>query len=384
MTAGKKFNFGVLSKFNSEHYKDLIDFPHFKEEIVVGSDEDQIPFWLIQKNKQKYLFDHTEIAKIKMPFQITKTEAVYYRGKYFHHITGIKSLVFNNEKSYNLREIIDKIFNFTHSNSTDYLIYVLAVMASHMDRVNIRMISEAGFGKDGLFRILEGLCKDVNVTNPKSTAAIEYRLRNKVLVLADLSNLDKQQLNLMQDFLLLCGDMSSIYHKSTRGSKAHGTTDTYDITNLSLVVTHNQKSYYDETGQSYFGDIYTRAVKSRFLPLFFKGTIDLRQFKFDEPIIDVMLAHKQEYIRLIRTLKWYRQNFKKELKTYTTREYDFVHERMWQSFDRICQFINIYSNTQDEYNNLTDRLYECYRNAIFEEKKEGTGLDKYVVTEEKI
>ena len=341
----------VLHRFSEEYYGKILREENLVEEIVI----EETPLWYAVMNNVKYLISRDDVKKL--PIKITETEEVHYKAKVFYYIKGYQTVTFKEEMNHTFRELTDELGNFEHSNPTQNLLYRLMCLASHLDRVNFRVATDAGFGKDSMWEILHILKKDVSVINPRSMPALEYRLKNKVLVLNELSNMESSQTDLIQEFLLLAGDMRTGYEKSTRaGSK---TQDYYIIKNLSLCVMYNEYNYYAVIGKEkkYFDKVFTKAVQDRFIPFKFSGSLYGKQFVIDESEKIVAERHKMDYIKILRSIEYYRNNWRKHLKDWRLDSSNLgLSPRQEQNFMKIVQFVNLYSETKEEFSLLCQEL----------------------------
>jgi len=352
-----KFHNRVLNKFAEEYYSGLIDKNHLIEEIVV----DDEAFWYAIRNGTKYLIPRSIVTKL--PIKVVDTAELRYRGKVYYVVNRYQTIVFKKEKSNSFREIVDDFCKFEHTNDKHFLLYKLICMASYLDRVNFRVATNAGFGKDSVWEVLHLLKRDVSVVNPRSMPALEYRLFNTALVLNELSNLESSQRDLVQEFLLLCGDMRMTYEKSTRAVN-NKTQDIYDIKGLSLVCMFNDYKYYEEIGKDdkFFDNVFTKAVHDRLMPFKFTGRLQSDQFRLTEKVDITLARHKAEYIKLLRNLQFYKEHWRDEIKDYKVDIKPLnLSPRQEQTFNKLLAFINLYSKDYKEFKGLVDELYECHK-----------------------
>lgn len=350
-----EFHNRVLQRFADRYYGQIVGDQHVIEEIVI----DENPFWLAARNNTKYLMDR-ELKK-KLPIKVIGTEEILFRSKVYYRITEYQTVVFKQEKNHTFRELIDNFADFDHDNKLHFKLYKIMALSAHIDRVNFRVATNAGFGKDSIWECLHLLKRDVSVINPRSMPALEYRLFNKVLVLNELSNMESSQRDLIQEFLLLCGDMRTTYEKSTRAGLK--TRDHYKIQDLSLICMFNDYEYYCDIGKDkkFFDNVFTKAVLDRFVPFKMKGRIDTNQFRIDERIDATLETNWLDYIKILRSLEYYRHNWRKELKPYKVAnmaELKFS-PRHQQIFEKIVSFVNLYSESKEEFQFLVTELIKC-------------------------
>jgi hypothetical protein len=357
------WNQDIIALFSEDYFGAFLTKSNLSEEIVI----DEIPFWLLSKNKKKYLLDHEDESKL--PIIPVDHEMIKYKGKIYHHITQFKPARFKEVKKWEFREFVDIFMNVKHTNQKDFLIYKFFALGSYIERINWRCATEASFGKGGPF-LVEGLLrKDVSVINPRSMAAVEFRLTNKIIILDEISNLESSQRALLQEFLLLIGDNKNTYEKSTRGGSSYGTLDSYNVKDLSLGIIYNTLDHYQANGQEgkYFDRIFQKAVMNRFLPIKLSGTIDVEQFSVMEDLTILAKKFKQFYIDYIRSIEYYKNNYIEELKQRSIiKDYKFTWPipdvntlltgRQKVTFNKICRLIALYSKDKEEFIELSNYI----------------------------
>lgn len=375
------FHYSALRVFNDRYYEGLLTHGNCKEEIAIGRDENQRMFWVLEKNKRKYVIDSEYYDAL--PVKIKTTEPITYKGKVYHHLTEILSVKYKAEKKFTFRELIDNFAPFKHSNPIDFLLYKIMAITAYISRINIRVSSNPSFGKDSIFSILHALRNDTPIINPHSTASIDYRLNSSVLVLTELSNLNKEQRRLLQEFLLVAGDMKNIYEKPTRGSSGYGTQDTYDISRLSIVINYNRLKDYKNTSQDseFFDNVFQPAVRDRYCPFKLDGKLDISQFtKLINPY-KVVDKYFDFYRDIIHTLEYFKRTFDKEDIRYDLPESIKVKGRHLTSFSTIARAISFYAEDEAEFVKLVTELYNRYKDYLKMIGEEVGILDSYANTQ---
>jgi len=374
------FYYETLKAWNQRTFSNILPQHILNEEISIKNKEtgEHEFFWSFIYNKKRYLIrsHQTRINKQgrkeeydvseDFPIIINATSKINYSGKVYHIINDYKSVKIGPEKNHSVKEIIDTIFPLEHTDSDSFLLMKIIAFASYVSRINCRLCSDAGFGQDSLFKIMNLLLNDVCTINPRSTAAAEYRLTNNTLVLNELSNLSSEQVSLMQELLLMIGDMSTNYNKSTRGKQNIGSFDTYDISNLSLVILYNNPDYYESVGQDekFFDNVFQRAVTDRFLPLKLKGQLDMEQFD-KKPDFKYLLDNYSEEVRkIIKSIAWYNQNWNEfqENRWEEQTEVPELKGRHPMHYYKIRRVMQSYAESQQEYNKLVINLNRAYQN----------------------
>jgi len=206
-----------------------------------------------------------------------------------------------------------------------------------------------------------------------------------MIVLDEMTNLEKAHRSSMQDALLMIADGSPSYEKSTRGSSKIGTKDEYDISKLSIQIMYNIYQYYLDAGQGdkYFDNVFQYALKSRFLPLYFDGVLDASQFVDVPKPKETAELLSEDIKQIIRAIKYFQKNFEKEDKDFKLdTKYKLSREgRMEKTFAVICQGIRLYANDEIEYNKIVRKLYQAflrYNEMMDIDKVEEVELDEPV------
>jgi len=351
-----KFHNQVLTSFAETYYGNILKENNLIEEIVI----EDTPLWYAVQNGRKYLLSR-EIAK-KLPIKVKTTEEEHYRGKVYYVVKDFETVSFRQEKNHTFRELVDNVGVFDSDNPQQNLLYRLLCWTAHLDRLNFRVATSAGFGKDSMWEVLHILKRDVAVTNPRTMAAIEYRLSNKVIVLNELSNLTNEQNGLIQTFLLMVGDLRTSYEKSTRATAK--TKDYYSIKDLSLVVMYNDLDYYKAIGKDkkYFDNVYTKAVKDRFLSFKFTGSLTSEQFVIKESPELVAKVNRQDYVRILRSIEYHRNHWREEVNPSWKVDLKSLglSPRQQQAFGLIVSFVSMYAASEFEFKTLVKQFVDSF------------------------
>ena len=358
------FHYSVLKAFSEDYFKGLLTPANLKEEIAIGKGENSRMYWLLEKGKKKYILDSELYGQL--PVKIVETTPVAHNGKVYHHLTRIKSVRFKAEKRLSFRELVDNFAPFKHDNPLHFLLYKIIALIAYISRINIRVATNPGFGKDSIFSILHHLRGDSPTFNPNSMAAIDYRLNSSVIVLTEISHITAEQRKLLQEFLLVAGDMKNIYEKPTRGSSKYNTQDTYDISNLSIVINYNTLKDYEKAGQgrSYFDYIYQPAVLDRFCPFLFSGRLDINQFLTIDRPAQAARKYSDFYKDILYTIEYYRKEFEDMEIDAPIPQHIRPRGRHIASFIKIARGIALYSDDEDEYSSLLEELYRRYTSYL--------------------
>lgn len=349
----------ALTSFNIKLYADI-----FTEENIVSKKkaltvlDKKFYGYFLEKGKEQF-FAVDEFVKA-MPFRIVSSQEKDFRNDVFTVITKIAPIKIPAEKKLSFRDMVDLTPAFKHTNPLHFKLYKLCAFTSYVDRINMRVSTEAGFGKDSLMNIFSSLVNSTANLYGATFAKLEYVLYNKLIILNELGNLKKEELINMQEFLLATGAYFNTYTKRTR--RTSSTQEQYDISDTSLVIFYNLPEYYTGRAQEYFDQMFTRAVINRFIPFVFEGRIITA---FDTILdIDAMTdRNSQVYKDIIATINYYKENKVKNIKFDIPKEIVFGPElmRYERTFNTILKYVGEYAESQNEFNELSLELYNCYK-----------------------
>lgn len=336
----------------------IITFDDLHKEVNLEYEGREYHCWVVRKDKRDYLLLNKDLSRL--PLRIKETKVITKGSSVYHQIKRCSSIGFTPEKSYTFRELINEFYNVSHSNIPHFILFRIIAMASYIERINLRICSNVEFGKDGTFAVLRYLTNQVAVfSKPRTMAKLEYGVVNRVLVVNELVPKTEEEKRNIGDFLLDMGDFKPIYEKKSRASALHGTRDSYDITNTSLIIFYNTINEIAPTDKEwYFDYIFGVQHTQRYLPLKFSGKVDIEQFShktlYNEHV-------DEELLKIARTIEWYKQNYESQLKPYKA-DLSFIKisGRQRKSFERITYFLNLYSEDEHEFKQLVNMLLKCY------------------------
>lgn len=353
-----------IQKFNNKLYDKIFSMENITSKqkaitLKTKGKPNKYYGYFMEKDRVNY-FIPTKFFE-KLPFKIVEEEEHDYKGEVFKFVTNVSSINIPAEKRMSFRELVDSMPAFTHSNPLHFTLYKIVAITSYIDRINARVSTHSGFGKDSVVEIIRQLVDSTINIYGATFAKLEYSLINKLMILNELGNLKNEEKFSMQEFLLATGAYFNTYTKRTR--KTNTTQEQYDISRLSLLIFYNLPEYYVGKAQEYFDQIFTGAVISRFIPFVFEGAITT---KF-EKIIDtskVMEENEDEYKKIIATLNYFRQNNIIDIKFETPDDIKFVGDRLKRfsrTFNVILKYVSEYTRTQEEFDAFSKELYGCYR-----------------------
>ena len=362
------FHNDCITYFNNQLYSDIFTDENLvsKKKCITINGDKFYGFFMEKGIKQYFALDeHIE----QLPFKVTETIEKDYKNDVFNFIIGITSIMIPAKKKMGFRELVDMMPRFSHTNPLHFLLYKIIALAAFIDRVNYRVSTDAGFGKDSVMNIISHLVDSMANLYGATMAKLEYVLRNKLIILNELGNLKKDEKIQMQEFLLATGAYFNTYTKRSR--KTNTTQEQYDISKLSLVLFYNLPSYYTGKAQEYFDQMFTRAVTNRFIPFVFEGRLTTR---FDK-VIDVeriVNLKADTYKDVIATINYFRENPLTSIKYEVDRniiKFPKSLMRYDRSFNVLLKYVAEYSLNQEEFDMLSKELYSCYKkyNKLLEE-----------------
>lgn len=359
------FSYDVLGEFNNLYYKDLITENHCGEESFLVDDTGTKKFFYPLKYKKRiFALDSDKINKL--PIRVKDSVKIGHRTSVYYWITNFSSAVIKGKRTMSLSKLVKEFAPFEkyHTNPLHWTLYKAIILALHNEKGFVRVATEAGFGKTSPFGILNPLTNKAVSVNPRSAAAFEYRLIYPFINLDELSNLQKNQRDMMQDALLKIADWTSNYQKGTRGSKKFGTADEMNTTETSILITFNDTDSYKDSGQleNFFDKIFQKAVLSRFIPFKFSGTVNADAFSEIDNPKQIAKDNYDYLIEIVKNIKHYKDNIREEMHNYRLpRVYHFDKTgRQYKTFRKILMYIDSMSDTQEQFNIYVEELYSCY------------------------
>jgi len=330
-----------------------------KKAILIKGDKPQkIYGYYMEKNKKSYFLIDELVDKL--PFKITKSVETDYKGDVFDMITHVFPITIPAEQRMSFRELVLNTPSFTHTNPKHYLLYKILSLAAYVDRLNARISTEAGFGKDSTIDIIKQLVNSTSNIYGATFAKLEYNLTNRLLCLNEMGNLKTDEKFNMQEYLLAVGAYRNYYEKRTR--KTNTTQETYDVSDTSLLILYNLPEYYRDKAQEYFDQMFTPAVIDRFIPFVFDGRLATKFQDLLDPY-EVLDTHEDKIKDIIATLEFYKVNKLTELKYEIPEEIDFGNkERYDRTFCILAKYVAEFSESEEEFKDLILELYKCYKN----------------------
>lgn len=372
MTEWKKWAYDVLQAFNEQHYSQLLTKAHIvrgRTPINLGTkdDPDVRVYYILRHNNIDYALGEAHIEEL--PILVNESKKKIHYQNVYDIITSFRSARFKPVRTKSFRELVDSLCTFKHTNKEDFTLWKIIVFAALIDRVCVRVASEPGFGKDSVAKVCGDLLRDIFIITNPTVAKLEYGLTNKVVMLNEMANLTGEERRQMEHFLLATGDMSNVYEKHSRSTTA--TSESYDISKLSLLIAYNNKDCYPENSK-YFDEVFQKATRERYFPIKLNGRITDDLGRVPEAK-QLSAQYAEDYKEFIRNIMWYKENW---VSDYETKQWVLLDkkeivmsERWLRVFTNLCRFITLYAKTEDEAKALAKRLYNKhidYTTMLFE------------------
>lgn len=325
-------------------------------------------FFPLKKGKFTYLIESKDIKGL--PIMVHHYERMSYSGKGYRLADDIEPMRITPEKTMSFRELVNNFANIAHDRPNMDLLWRLVSVVSFVDRINVRVATNPEFGKDSKLNIINSLTGEIGKISNPTIAKLEYLLFNKVCFINEVAGINSQSRQDVEQFLLQCGDFNNEYVKRSRASA--GSSEKYDISKMSLVIAYNDLSQYTNTSK-YFDFLWTNtgAINNRILPLLFSGKI-IEDFNevFDAEI--VARENREFYIKFLRALLYFKGTSITTLK-WKQPSFEFGTDRWKRNFLIILRWIDLYAESQEEFDLISKGLFEChlrYNRMIHGDKSE--------------
>lgn len=373
MTKKLLLHYDNLSTFKHERFKDLLTVEHLipgeistnKLTLTDGSEKKNANFWgwKFEKDGKKYLLASrrdikdndgkiisTEEIKIEelLPIIAGDLQKVSIRGEVYYKINKVSSAKFKSIKCMSFRELIDTFCSLEHSNPKHQKLYWFLATASMFDRCNFRVSTPPSFGKDsGVYTIGSLVGSAATIENP-TLAKLEWMTTYKWLVVSEIVDISKPEWKIIEQFLIATGAHKTEVTKHSRAMLS-GVKDILKLKNFSLSLIYNDITDYPEM-KDYIDFISKKAVLDRF-PAFrlygnyledFNQTIATDTNKF-------IKEHFNDYMELIYTFTYYKDNILKELKRFNADKLVDMPQRWKTNIGRLLMIIDLYCQSQEEF-----------------------------------
>jgi hypothetical protein len=353
------WDYRVVATFKYHYYRDLLLKSHlygFRTSVKPnGPDSDPLFVYTMAKDKIKYAIP--EDVKNKLPILVTNSKKLGGKDSYIL-VTGYKSARFTPLKNHSFRELIDEFLPFNHTNQQHFTLWKLIIFASYYGRVNIRVATTAGFGKDSPIGVMKDLFGDVAaVTHPSLPKICKLLVGNKIILINEVADLKPETLRDIGSFFLEAAAFKSDFEKPTRATD--DVPENFDISNTSILVCYNTKDHYTE-GTKYFDNMFHQQILERLVPFKFNGKITHEFYNINTPKL-ISDMYKDEFVKFIKSVEYYKQHWNENVKSYGIKAKDLgFTDRYARSVDAVIDMISLYANDENEFRELLYSLKEAH------------------------
>jgi hypothetical protein len=345
-------------------------------------------FFPLKKDMFVYLIP-SDFMK-ELPVLIERYDKISYSGKGYllPKENAIKRMRIKPEATFTFRELVDSFATSKHSKPLHDTLWRMIAIILFTDRINVRVATSPEFGKDSKLNLLNSLCGEIGKISNPTIAKLEYLLFNKIILINEVSGINSQSKQDVEQFLLACGDFNNEYNKRSRAGA--GSSEKYDISKLSLVIAYNDIKQYTNSSK-YFDYMWTNAgaIRNRIIPFLFEGKVE-EDYSTPYDIEEAVKKNWQFYIKFIRALMYYKENPVNDYQFKNNYEirWDEQSGRWERNFITIRKWLSYYCKTQEEYDMMSKELHQCHLNynrmLNNDERKEDVVIDNdpdEVVTE---
>lgn len=358
-------HYKAVEYFRKEYFKNLLTEEHLvdsekfikKYTDINGEEYEMNEFvYVMQKEGKKYLIPTS--AKKNLPVGYSKTEKIAIRDEAYYRVLDPYPAKFVPERKLSMRELINVLSSFKHSQPLQYKIDVMTVITQIINKAFFRKSSTQSFGKDSTVGIIGGLSlKALTIENP-TIAKLELLSNTKLLAINELNDLSKADWKMIEQFLLAVGAFKETYTKRSRATAGVG--EILDISNLSVGVMYNDIDCYEDSDK-YFDMRATKQCKDRLPALRYYGSLEEDFNVIDSLNIESFVKqHWDDYTNIIKTIAYYSipSNVIKELKQFKT-ELLSDSNRWNNSLNKLLRIVDLYSNNQEEFDQIVSGIKLC-------------------------
>ena len=371
---GILLHYNAIAKFNELFYKDVLLHSDIVEaeknfskltEPQGGIIEN---FWgyIYQKDGVRYLLKSTDFEAVKDAVAIKpkSTQKVSYKSDVYHLITRVASINFRKENKITFKECVDRFNGFSKTEPRQGLLLTLLVISSYFGRVNARVSTPAGNGKDSSIEILNGLFgKASSIVNPTIAKLESLANTNKLIALNEVNDLAPADFRVVEQFLLESGAFKNEITKRSRAFEGVG--EVINIENLSLLLFYNDVDCYP-LDREYFDVVSKSAVKDRFPAFRFYGVIDEDFSKINTVNVhEFVKANMDWYKDILYSLEYHVLNVDDawRVKGFNIKPNKTYSSPRWvANLTALNKFVALYADTKEEFNELK----KAFEDAISE------------------
>jgi hypothetical protein len=307
-----------------------------------------------------------------MPIKIKQTKELVYGRKVYHLVTKWISVKFEPTSNMSFRDWFDVWFPLEHTSEDDKMVAKFCVLASAIGRGFSRLVTGAGFGKDGMANNLINVVGKGRNVSTASKAKLFQLISEDFTVFNEIGGLGGDNKVTMQDFFLQTGDVgNAVYEHSTTGSDK--TSSQADITKYGWCIFHNLPEYYMDKGLECFEQMFSHAVFDRVFPLLLDGAVESKH-SFMNVNIDfkrLVKESKNDYRHWIGCYYRMKEGFNNIQLKYKLDRYELQVEgrkesasRYYNTFYRLAKLVQEYSETEEEFYTIMDKIYARHKKYI--------------------
>ncbi len=355
----------TLTGFNLKLYDGLLNKEHIVSNEVCKkyNDCEYYGFVLEKENpktkmKERYFVQTKDITEL--PLTVLGWQKFSSKSEVFRMVLESKTSKIPSRKEMNFRDLVSFYSNYEHSNPNHWLLSRIIILAAYFERLNIRIVSEASYGKDALVDILNILNGNVSNLYNATLGKLKYALNSDLIVINELGGLKKEEVGSLQVYLTQAGSYKPKYENNSRSTA--GTKEVMDLRNKSHVIFHNTPEYYESKGQQYFEQMFTPAIMDRFPALLLDGWVK-EDFSHSRHINDIEDSEIAKLKAFIATLNYYKDNLLLKAKyaiddgfwRFSGKE----KQRSLRSFKIIIKYIAEYCQSEAEFKEICELLKKC-------------------------
>ena len=371
---GILLHYNAIAKFNELFYKDVLlhsdlveaekSFPKLTE--PQGGIIENFWGYIYFKDGVKYLLKSTdfEVVKDAVAIKPKSTQKVAVRNEVYHLITKVASINFKKENKVSFKECVDRFNSISKTEPRQGLLLTLLVISSYFGRVNARVSTPAGNGKDSSIEILSGLFgKASSIVNPTIAKLESLANTNRLIALNEVNDLAPADFRIVEQFLLESGAFKNEITKRSRAYEGVG--ETINIEKLSLLLFYNDVDCYP-LDREYFDVVSKSAVKDRFPSFRFYGVINEDFSKINTVNVhEFVKANMDWYKDILYSLEYHVLNVDD---AWRVKGFDIKPNKEYSSPRWIAnlialnKFVALYADTKEEF----DSIKQGYEDAINE------------------
>jgi hypothetical protein len=384
------WNTDTLNEFTIKLYDGLLRREHIvSNEVAKKYNEIEYFGYVLEKEnpinklKERYFVktDHIDY----LPFKIDNSTKFSFRSEVFRFINKCTTCKIPSRQDMTLNQMAEFFANYSHSNEYHWRLSRMILLSAYIERLNIRIVSPASFGKDALCDILSILNGSVANLYNATLGKLKYSLNNDCIIINELGGLNKQEIGSLQVYLTQAGAYKLKYENNSRSTI--GTKEVMDLKDKSHIVYHNTPDYYQSKGQMYFEQMFTPAIMDRFPALLMQGYVT-EDFSQHKSINDYDESDMNQLKAFIASLNYWKAN--RPTKSRYVIDDDFwgfegkEKQRSLRSFKIISKYLSWMCKDESEFITYCEILNKCrldYKDMIHGLKDVDTCFTKKIKEE---